>query len=58
MTGSESHYGDMLHRTSVNDGYGIDEEGPIPELQTNNHVVVPRSEVQLDQAACWSMQAA
>ena len=26
--------------------YGIDEEGDIPELQTNNHVVVPESAIE------------
>ena len=26
--------------------YGIDEEGDIPELQTNNHVVVPESPIE------------
>jgi hypothetical protein len=27
--------------------YGIDDDGPLPELQTNNHVAIPRSTVQL-----------
>ena len=27
--------------------YGIDDDGPLPELQTNNHVTIPRSSVQL-----------
>ena len=27
--------------------YGVDDNGPLPELQTNNHVVVPRSTIQL-----------
>lgn len=29
----------------INDG--VDDNGPLPELQTNNHVVVPRSAIQL-----------
>ena len=28
--------------------YGIDDFGPLPEMQTNNHVVVPRSAIQLN----------
>ena len=27
--------------------YGVDDNGPLPELLTNNHVVVPRSTIQL-----------
>ncbi len=27
--------------------YGVDDNGPLPELQTNNHVVVPRSTIEL-----------
>ena len=27
--------------------YCVDDNGPLPELQTNNHVVVPRSTIQL-----------
>ena len=27
--------------------YGVDDNGPLPELQTNDHVVVPRSTIQL-----------
>ena len=29
--------------------YGIDDNGPTPPLQTNNHVVVPRSLVELSE---------
>ena len=38
----------MLERTTVE--YGIDEEGPVPDLQTNNHVVIPRSTIVLSDA--------
>ncbi|CAB4012713.1 Hypothetical predicted protein, partial [Paramuricea clavata] len=27
--------------------YGINDNGPLPKLQTNNHVAIPRSTVQL-----------
>ena len=40
---------DLLDHTSVDWGaYGIDELGPVPELQTSNNVVVPRSAIELD----------
>jgi hypothetical protein len=35
-----------LDTVNINE-YGIDDNGPIPPLQTNNHVVVPRSLVEL-----------
>ena len=39
---------DVLDSESVNfNEYGIDDDGPTPPLQTNNHVVVPRSLVEL-----------
>ena len=27
--------------------YGLDDDGPVPQLQTNNNVTVPRSSVEL-----------
>ena len=39
---------DLLDFTNVNwDDYGIDDYSPTPELETNNHVVVPRSSINL-----------
>ena len=40
---------DLLQRTSLENDYGIDDEGPIPDLQTHNHVVVPRSDIELNE---------
>eukprot|EP00112_Aurelia_sp_Birch-Aquarium-sp1_P016476 Seg3739.2 transcript_id=Seg3739.2/GoldUCD/mRNA.D3Y31 product="hypothetical protein" protein_id=Seg3739.2/GoldUCD/D3Y31 len=40
---------DLLQRTSLENDYGIDDEGPIPDLQTRNHVVVPRSDIELNE---------
>ena len=37
---------DLLDRTFAGD-YGIDEDGPFPDLQTNNHVEIPRSSIEL-----------
>ncbi len=40
---------DLLDHTNINwDRYGIDDFGPDPRLQTNNHVVVPRSSIELN----------
>ena len=38
---------DLLDRTQADD-YGIDEDGPLPNLQTNNHVEVPRCSIVLN----------
>lgn len=35
--------------TTVDNHYGIDDDGPLPELQTNNHVEVPESSIQISQ---------
>lgn len=31
----------------MSDNYGIDDLAPIPELQTDNNIQVPRSEIEL-----------
>ena len=41
---------DVLDFETVNfNEYGVDDDGPTPQLQTNNHVVVPRSLVELSE---------
>lgn len=44
---------DVLNPQDCNQDYGIDDDGPMPDLQTNNHVEVPASTVNLtdDQVA-------
>ena len=32
---------------TVDNHYGIDDDGPLPELQTNNHIEVPQSTIQI-----------
>ena len=49
MTSSSREPVDLLQRTSLENDYGIDDEGPIPDLQTHNHVVVPRSDIELNE---------
>ncbi len=39
----------MLQRTSLANDYGLDDEGPIPDLQTRNHDVVPRPDIELNE---------
>ena len=31
-----------LVSTKVDESYGIDNEGPVPDIQTQNHIEVPR----------------
>ena len=33
----------------VDNHYGIDEEGPLPELQTNNNVIIPDNDVTINE---------
>lgn len=41
---------DVLDSEAVSfNEYGIDDNGPVPQVQTNNHVVVPRSLVELSE---------
>ncbi len=43
-----SHFSNPCGNENVNGFYGADENGPIPELQTSNHVVVPELDIQID----------
>ena len=46
--GSSVH--DILNRTQVDwNQYGVDPDGPDAQIETNNHVVVPRSEIRLSE---------
>lgn len=38
---------DLSDTGTVSDNYGIDDLAPIPELQTDNNIQVPRSEIEL-----------
>jgi hypothetical protein len=48
---AESNYSavrDVLDASTTNfDDYGIDDDGPRPQIETNNNVIVPRSTIQL-----------
>lgn len=47
------HVSELAVQTALNQNhidfeqYGIDDDGPVPELQTNNYVAIARSTVQL-----------
>ncbi len=43
-----SHFSNPCGNENVNGLYGVDQNGPIPELQTSNHVVVPELDIQID----------
>ena len=38
---------DLLGSTKVGKSYGIDNEGPVPDIQTQNHIEVPRVSINL-----------
>lgn len=41
---------------NTNNSYGEDEEGPLPELQTNNNVVIPDINVNINETTSLAMQ--
>ena len=47
---TSSNKGDLLHETDPEFHlYGIDWDGPFPEFQTNNNVVIPELNVDISQ---------
>ena len=38
---------DLLRLTKPDESYGIDDEGPVPDIQTQNHIKVPRVSINL-----------
>ena len=47
---TSTNKGDLLHETDPEFYlYGIDWDGPFPEFQTNNNVVIPELNVDIDQ---------
>ena len=38
---------DLLGSTKAGESYGIDNEGPVPDIQTQNHIEVPRVSINL-----------
>lgn len=50
MTNDGSSVHDILNRTQVDwNQYGVDPDSPDAQIETNNHVVVPRSEILLSE---------
>lgn len=50
MTNDGSSVHDILNRTQIDwNQYGVDPDSPDAQIETNNHVVVPRSEILLSE---------
>ena len=46
---------ELLDPRSVDHHYGIDDNSPLPELQTENHIEVPRSTIQLTEREFYNL---